>query len=111
MSNYGPNVKIARLYKKTSAKGNDYFTGRIGMAKVAMMKSRETADDGGEIWEIVLSPGPESNSRRQTDTRADAMSDTNGLNGNYAVREARPVGTKVPISDEAFDGPDGDIPF
>lgn len=110
MSNYGPNVKIARLYKKTSAKGNDYFTGRIGMAKVAMMKSRETADDGGEIWEIVLSPGPESNSRRQPDTRADATADTIGLNGSYAVRETRPVGSRIEVS-EQFGGPDADVPF
>lgn len=108
MSNFGPNVKIARVYKKTSAKGNEYFTGRMGAAKVAIMKSREVADDGGEIWEIVLSPGPENNSRRQTDTMADAIPDTNPMNGNYAVREARPVGTKIP----AFaDGPDEDVPF
>ena len=40
MSDYGPQVKIARLYEKTSKTGNQYFVGRLGMAKVAVLKSK-----------------------------------------------------------------------
>jgi hypothetical protein len=35
MSDYGPQVKLARLYEKTSKTGNQYFVGRLGMAKTA----------------------------------------------------------------------------
>ena len=28
MSDYGPQVKLARLYEKTSKTGNQYFVGR-----------------------------------------------------------------------------------
>lgn len=46
MSDYGPQVKLARLYERTSKKtGNQYFTRRLGAAKVARYNaSLETAD-------------------------------------------------------------------
>jgi hypothetical protein len=40
MSDYGPQVKLARLYEKTSKTGNQYFVGRLGMAKIAVLKLR-----------------------------------------------------------------------
>jgi hypothetical protein len=56
---YGPSITMARLYKKTSAKGQTYFTGRMGSAKVALLKSNETAESGDEIWNLVVSQVPE----------------------------------------------------
>jgi len=61
------NIRLARLYRKTSKSGNDYFVGRIGGAKVALFKSREVAEDGGEIWDILLSPAANTgNNYRQS---------------------------------------------
>lgn len=57
-SGYGPQIQVARLFRKTSAKGTEYFTGRWGFAKIALLKSRDVADDGGEIWHLVLSEAP-----------------------------------------------------
>lgn len=57
MSNvdYGPSFPLCRLFKKTSKRTEqDYFVGRLGMTKVVLLKSRETADDGGEIWHLMV---------------------------------------------------------
>ncbi len=46
MSDYGPSILLATLYERTSAKGTRYFTGRLGAAKVAILPSKDKADDG-----------------------------------------------------------------
>lgn len=58
---YGPSIEVARLFRKTSAKGTEYFTGRWGFAKIALLKSRDVAEDGAEIWHLVLSEAPKPN--------------------------------------------------
>ena len=58
MSDYGPQVKLTRLYECTSKKtGNQYFTGRLGAAKVVMLKSRDVTEEGGAIWDVLLQEG------------------------------------------------------
>jgi hypothetical protein len=52
--NYPQSLRVARLYRKTSANGNTYFTGRWGGARISLLKSKDTADDGGEIWDVML---------------------------------------------------------
>lgn len=64
MSDYGPSLNACRLYRKTSKNGATYFVGRWGMLKVAMLKSKDTADDGSEIWNLVVSQAPASNQQR-----------------------------------------------
>ena len=57
MSNgdYAPSFPLCRLFRKTSKRTEqDYWVGRLGMAKVVLLKSRETADDGGEIWHLMV---------------------------------------------------------
>ena len=55
---YKPSFSAARLYRKTSKTGATYFTGRMGGVKVALLKSKDAADDGGEIWNLVFSEAP-----------------------------------------------------
>ena len=58
MTDYGPQITAARLYRKTSKTGATYFAGRLGLMKVALLKSKDNADDGSEIWNLVLSEAP-----------------------------------------------------
>ena len=68
---YGQSVTLARLYERTSAKGNIYLTGRLGLAKIAVLKSRDTTDDGTQIWNIVIQEAPDSaNGKRQKPERS-----------------------------------------
>lgn len=57
--NYGPSLTALKLYKRTSQKGTTYFTGRMAMLKVALLKSSETTDDGCEIWNLVFQQAEE----------------------------------------------------
>lgn len=76
MSNdYGPSLTAFKLYRKTSQKGSTYFVGRWGLLKVALLKSTETADDGGEIWNVVLQQAdekPRQDAKPSRDDRAKA---------------------------------------
>src|SRR5258705_10109886 len=58
MTTYNPSFPACKLYKKTSAKGNVYFVGRWGGARVTLLLSNETAEDGGEVWNLMLSEAP-----------------------------------------------------
>ncbi len=57
-NDYGPSIRLTKLYRKTSKNDATYFTGRIGSAKVALLKSNETGDSGDEVWNLVLSEAP-----------------------------------------------------
>ena len=59
MTNHSESIRAFRLYEKTSKNGNTYLVGRWGGAKVAVLKSREVADDGRAMWDVLLSPAPE----------------------------------------------------
>src|ERR687885_1909023 len=57
-------VKLGRLYEKVSAKGTRYFIGRLGLARVLLFQSRETANDGGDpVWDLYLQEVEETRPR------------------------------------------------
>src|SRR5262245_16901869 len=58
MSAYPPSFPVCKLYKKTSAKGNTYFVGRWGGARITLLQSDETTEDGSEVWHLMMSQGP-----------------------------------------------------
>jgi hypothetical protein len=55
MSNHPPSFPLTRLFRKKSEKGNTYFTGRLAGARLVLLKSNDTSDDGGEIWTLLIS--------------------------------------------------------
>ena len=58
MSDYGPSIKITQLYERESRNGNRYFSGRLGYAKLVVLKSDKTADDGTPIWDVLMQEAP-----------------------------------------------------
>lgn len=58
MSEYGPSIKLCTLYKCESQGGKVYFRGRMGNAKIAVVQTSMTTDDGQEIWSVLLSEAP-----------------------------------------------------
>jgi len=64
-NNYPPSFPLTKMYRKKSATGGTYFSGRLGGAKVVLVKSKETAEDGTEIWSLLASEAPQ----KQQDTR------------------------------------------
>jgi hypothetical protein len=57
-TNHPPSINLTKLYRKQSAQGSTYFSGRLGNARVVLLKSKDTADDGGEIWNLLISEAP-----------------------------------------------------
>jgi hypothetical protein len=71
---YPPQVRLGRLYEKTSkSSGKVYLTGRIGLARIVIVKSRDRTDDDTAILDILLSQAPEkpgkSGERAEFDSR------------------------------------------
>ena len=97
MSDYGPQVKLARLYEKTSKTGNQYFVGRLGMAKVAVLTSKDVAEDGSPMWDVLLQEAS-SEQRRKPE----------------AKEEPQPEGTAAPAATAPYSAKrleDDAIPF
>jgi hypothetical protein len=58
---YPASVTVARLYERTSkATGNIYLAGRLGYARLVIVKSSAFDDDGNPIWEVRLSEAPQA---------------------------------------------------
>jgi len=95
------NIRLARLYRKTSKSGNDYFVGRIGGAKVALLKSREVSEDGGEIWDVMLSPAANTgnNYRQSFPAKNDAAIPTDDAPAHVEITGERdePIDDCIPF--------------
>jgi len=101
MADYGPSFTAAKLYKKTSQKGTTYFAGRMGNVKLALVKSKDVADNGEEIWSLIFSEAKPYQPR--DDAKAQSQAPTTTL---------APPPDRPPRRDFArTDGPDDEIPF
>jgi hypothetical protein len=85
MSDYRPQVKLARLYEKTSKTGNQYFVGRIGMAKVAILKSKELAEDGSPMWDVLVQEAF-GEPRRKPETKEEAQPQAQAAAAPYSAK-------------------------
>ncbi len=54
---FAPSFPIARLEKRTSAKGTEYYSGYLGGARITLLKSNETGRDGAEVWHLMVAEG------------------------------------------------------
>ena len=55
MADHGPQITATRRPRRRSESGNDYFAGKRGACKIALLKNHEVAKDGGENRNLVLS--------------------------------------------------------
>ena len=62
---YDPPIVAARLRKRISKKGAEYLAGYMGLVRVVVLKTNETADDGSEIFNLIFSQAKE----RRQDTK------------------------------------------
>ena len=46
---YAPRVKVGRVYQRKSASGATYFAGRLGAAKLVIVKAKEPAENGTPV--------------------------------------------------------------
>ncbi len=60
MSDSGHAIPLARLHEHISARGDRYFTGRLGLARVIIVKSDEKCEDAYAIWDVLVQEVPAS---------------------------------------------------
>ena len=58
-TDYPPSFRACKLYRKKSKAGATFFSGRWGGAKIALVKTKDVADNGEEIWALLLSEAPQ----------------------------------------------------
>lgn len=61
-SNSGPLIKAAGLWAKTSVKGGQYLTGRMGGLKILIMENRDRKSDDDPSHHLLVAEAPD---RRQ----------------------------------------------
>ena len=49
-----PMVRIAGLYEKTSQKGNKYFIGRLGSARLLMFANQDKKQASDPYWWLYV---------------------------------------------------------
>jgi hypothetical protein len=82
---HNPTVALCRLYRCTSKTGSTYFRGRLGAARVVLLKDRETAEDGSEIWNLLVQESGWATLRLRQASRAAGEGErrpSNGANGS-----------------------------
>lgn len=56
---FGPSVTVFKMYERTSAKGNTYLAGSLGLAQIVAFRSSEPNEHGQHVWEFKFQERPE----------------------------------------------------
>lgn len=54
---HSSQVSVTRLFEKTSSKGNRYFVGRLGNARVLLFRDERSDMEGDPVWQMYLTDG------------------------------------------------------
>lgn len=68
----GSLLKAAGLWRRTSAKGNEYFAGRLGGIKVVILENRERASDDDPTHILFFADGQGAPKSAAADARPPA---------------------------------------
>lgn len=72
MSNFPPSVPLTRLYERVSKRGNHYLVGRLGLAKITVLKTSELDNDGNSVWTLLAAEAPPRSDATAGDTEPSA---------------------------------------
>jgi hypothetical protein len=69
-TNNGPMLKATGLWQKTSVKGGQYLTGRLGGVKVLVMENRDRKTDDDPSHTLFVAEAPDRRQERGDGARA-----------------------------------------
>lgn len=52
-----PMLQAAKLWEKTSAKGNTYLIGRLGGVRILILRNRDAGTEGEPDWHLFFADG------------------------------------------------------
>ncbi len=113
---HAPSFPIARMERRTSAKGTEYFSGFLGGARITLLRSKETGRDACEIWHLMMAEGkmfPMKDADSAEPKRDPVERSVPGSTGRAAAMRnyAAPPRTVAEPRPSAGSGPDAEIPF
>lgn len=100
--NGGSLLKAAGLWRRTSAKGNEYFAGRLGGVKVVILENRERASDGDPTHFLFFADGQAAAKPTAADSRPPA---SKPARAKPVARTRRPSSKPAAIYERPFDDP------
>ena len=68
-------IRLTTLYEKTSTRGNRYFVGRLGAARIMLFEDK-FADGDDPAWHLCLQEGPTAKSNQDRARQASDDSQT-----------------------------------
>ena len=94
-----PMIKAAGLWQKTSVKGGQYLTGRMGGLKILIMENRDRKSDDDPSHHLLVAEAPDRRQERGDGARAPQTPQT-------SQRHPQPLrsafqGHQVPLDDDA----------
>lgn len=73
MSDFNTMLKAAGLWRKTSAKGNEYFVGRLGGVKVLVLENRDKQSEGDPTHNLFFAEAPAKDGARAANGPPDTV--------------------------------------
>ncbi|MBK8211658.1 MAG: hypothetical protein IPK78_18585 [Rhodospirillales bacterium] len=71
MPDFNTMLKAAGLWRRTSAKGNEYFVGRLGGEKVLLLENRDKQSDAGPTRNLFFAEATAKDSAKAANTPPD----------------------------------------
>ena len=96
-----PMLQAAKLWEKTSAKGNTYLIGRLGGVRVLILRNRDAGTDGEPDWHLFFADGSQraeaSPQPASTQPRRQRSAYTRRSEPPSAPYDPRPFNDEIPL--------------
>ena len=106
MTTNSNGIPLTRLYGKTSARGNRYFVGRLGNARILVFQDAK-AEGNDPVWEVFLADvAPSPQKQAQDAPKASEATSTRPRRRNApAAPKSAPIGGdwQAPVQDPLND--------
>ena len=73
MTDFNTMLKAAGLWRRTSAKGNEYFVGRLGGVKVLVLENHDKQSDADPTHNLFFAEATAKDSAKATDVPPDTV--------------------------------------
>lgn len=100
--NSGSLLKAAGLWRRTSARGNEYFAGRLGVVKVVILENRDRTSDQEPTHFLFFADGQGAPKSAAAEARPPA---SKPARAKPVARTRRPSSKPAATHDRPFDDP------
>ena len=94
-------VMLTQMREKTSRNGAPYLEGRLGLAKVLLLRSNKSDEDGSPIWNLCLQEFPRDDTQKPAAARPSIFAPSANVLPIAAERKPSPS-RKEPAEIEPF---------